>query len=90
MEIWANIKEVPGYMVSSLGRVRNRNTGRILQTELNRKGGYERVDIGGRKRYVHRLVMNSFFSECTDEKVTHIDGNKCNNAITNLKFIDKK
>ena len=38
MEEWKSIAEFPNYEISSLGNVKNKNTGRILKAANN--GGY--------------------------------------------------
>lgn len=45
MSYWIDVKNFEGYEVSNDGFVRNKKTGRILKPYLNRKGGYERIDI---------------------------------------------
>jgi len=45
MSYWIDAKNFEGYEVSNDGFVRNKKTRRILKPYLNRKGGYERVDI---------------------------------------------
>ena len=86
METWVEIKEAPGYIVSNLGRVKNKITGRILKPYLNRAGGYERVNINNKHYYIHKLVMNSFFVGGSDRKIRHIDRDKSNNHIANLEY----
>lgn len=79
------------YEVSTDGRVRNTKTGRIVHGRLNKNNGYYRVNLGGKEAYVHRLVMNAFGTN--DESnlyVRHIDGDKANNAISNLEWIKPK
>lgn len=90
-EYWVDLKEDPRYEVSNLGNVRNKKTGRILKPNLNRPGGYQRVNIQGRHKYVHRLVADSFFDGDHDKlDVNHIDGDKTNNALPNLEWCTRK
>ena len=92
MEFWKDIKEDPRYEVSNEGRVRNKATGRILIPQLNHEGGYHRVTIQGKHKYVHRLVADAFYDVALDKykDVNHIDGNKTNNTVGNLEVVSRK
>lgn len=92
LEIWKQIKEYPRYSVSNLGRVKNNNTDKVLKGYMDFKG-YQRVcihcrDEGIRKDLkVHRLVAEAFVPNPDNKpQVNHIDGNKQNNAASNLEF----
>ncbi|MBR6641746.1 MAG: hypothetical protein IKL08_06100 [Clostridia bacterium] len=88
MAIWLDIKDAPGYEVSSDGWVRNAKTGRVLKTHLNRKGGYARVNIGGKHRYVHKLVADRFYEDTGEATIIrHVDGNIMNNHVSNLQKV---
>lgn len=91
MICWMDIKDSPGFEISEEGKVRNKNTGRILKTHLNRPGGCERVTINGKKRYIHRLVADNFFGCGVEDgdRVVHTDKNNQNNRPKNLKIIKK-
>lgn len=91
MEKWLDIRDCPKYEVSNRGNVRNKKTGRILQPHLNRANGYCRVNIGGKHRYIHRLVAETFY-DGTGRKldVNHIDGNKENNNLSNLEWVTRQ
>lgn len=89
-EIWMEIEEAPKYLVSSLGRVQNIKSGRILKPGITRTG-YLKVqipDIDGvvHNLYVHRLVCCAFFGRYDDLEVNHIDGVKWNNFVGNLEW----
>lgn len=90
MEIWLGLEDFPDYEVSSEGRVRNRNTMRILKSGCNQKG-YRLVCLHKNgKQYtkkVHRLVADRFYDgDHSGLIVNHIDGNKENNFIGNLEW----
>lgn len=91
MEYWTDIKDAPGYEVSNLGRVRNSKTFRILKPHLDRPGGYERVNLHGKHRYIHKLMIENIYNREleTNEMIRHRDKNKRNNSPQNLKIVAK-
>ena len=84
-------KEVPGRMVSSLGRMTTRY-GLVHHGCLNKHGYFTTTLRHGpmkRSEQVHRLVMFSFLGPPPTPKhtcVNHKDGNKSNNAFDNLEW----
>lgn len=89
-ETWAIVHDYPTYEVSTLGRVRNTETGRILRPRSNGRG-YLSVrlyrDKSGRNRTVHRLVMQAFApTERTDVEICHNNGVKTDNRLSNLRW----
>jgi hypothetical protein len=84
------------YEVSSLGRVRNRETQCPLKTFFrpNRNGDlYEKIclRVGGRRKnfLVHRLVADAFLPDPKPE-VNHIDCNTLNNCWENLEWATRE
>lgn len=84
MEIWKNIPDLPGYSVSNKGRIKKDSTGQIMV--LSKNGGYCRITV---TKHVHRLVAAAFLDKPSEEKcwVDHIDGNRSNNDVTNLRWV---
>ena len=84
------------YSVSSFGRVRNNDNGKILPV-YEQNSGYLIVHLsprgnsknGTKNRLVHRIVAMTFLADSYTEKnneVNHIDGNKHNNSVENLEW----
>lgn len=94
------------YQVSNLGRVRSINRksfddskyasfkGKILKMRKNRNGYlYVLLSRNGNKyhRYIHRLVANAFLANPYNKKeVDHINSDKENNEIINLRWVTHK
>ena len=91
METWTEIKDAVGYEISDKGRVRNSKTRRVLKPHLDRPGGLERVNLHGRHRYIHKLMIENIYGyELADnEMVIHRDKNKRNNSPQNFKIVLK-
>ena len=79
------------YEVSNLGEVRNKLTGRVLKPYD--KEGYKRVRLVKDKKAfgtgIHRLVLMSFcpVDGMNKLEVDHIDGDKSNNTLSNLRWV---
>ena len=84
-ERWIDVRNHPEYEVSDSGRVRNKNTGRIVKPQLNRPGGYSRVNVGGRYEYVSKLVLEGFYNmDASNYRITHYNGDKNDDSLGNL------
>lgn len=88
-ELWKPIHNFENYEVSTLGRVKNIKTNKIMK--LNNKGGYLSISLVNyleRKSFkVHRLVALAFIQNLENKSdVNHIDKNKHNNNISNLEW----
>lgn len=88
---WVEVEGFEGlYAVSSAGDVKSLRTGKVLSKPLA-GSGYQKADLwkdGVRTQTtVHRLVARAFVA-CPDgcDEVNHIDGNKLNNAASNLEW----
>ena len=96
-EIWRKIKGREDYEVSNHGQVRSLKYGvrRILVTNKRLAKGYPSVSLcenGEIKECrVHRLVAEAFIPKIDDKPdVNHKDGDRTNNYIGNLEWINKK
>ena len=91
MEMWKKICDYDNYEVSSLGRIRNIKTGRVLKPV--RRGRYLAVNLcdqGWMKTInINRLVASAFLGGPPDEKTNHAahwDGDPHNNRVENLRW----
>ena len=98
-EEWKWIKGYEGlYMVSSLGRIKSflKHSDGYIRSMKNQKGDYLRFNLydknGIRKtKSIHVLVASAFIGEITPGwQVHHIDGDKQNNAVSNLEIVCPK
>ena len=82
-----------GVDVSSLGRVRNSKTGRVLSQSSNGTGyGYLRLHspATGKKEYVARAVCEGFLGKAkAGQEADHRDKDTSNNRIGNLRWLSK-
>jgi hypothetical protein len=87
--IWKKI-EGYDYSINEIGEVRNNKTGRILKQGLD-KDGYYKVNLfdgtKGKIHYIHRLLGIYFLSCRPHMQVDHIDRDKKNNNLCNLRVV---
>lgn len=91
MENWSKVKGFDLYSISDYGNIRNDKSGRILKQRVS-TGGYACLIIVKNKkhylRYIHRLVGEAFLPNPNNlPQIDHIDGNKLNNAVNNLRWV---
>ena len=98
-EIWKKIQAAPKYSISTFGRIRNDKTGYIIHQKPDKDGylvALLKVDKpeGGMKSkriLVHRAMAIAFIPNPDNLPVTdHIDRNKLNNSLDNLRWVDYK
>lgn len=90
------IASLDTYEVSTFGRVRNKSSKHILKGKID-KDGYHRVTFHVRANnykkdfLVHRLVAYTFIENPKGyEQIDHIDHNRMNNTISNLRWCDSQ
>lgn len=94
-ETWKQVIGYDMYQVSNLGRIRNKNTGKVLKPAYQ-PSGYTivclRKDGKNNTEPVRRIVMNAFNPIDNSNKydIIHIDNDKTNNNVDNLKWVTRK
>lgn len=91
-EQWVDVINNENYLVSSLGRIRNKKTNNLLHPSDT--CGYYKVRLSNNGKVtdwlIHKLVYQSFnnLKEIPNNYcINHIDGNKHNNKLNNLELI---
>ena len=91
-EIWKGIEEFPDYSVSSLGRVLGPR--RELKSWIATGGYYYVALYRDKKKHsksIHRLVAEAFLKNPNQlSDVDHINYDKSNNSINNLRWVTHK
>lgn len=98
VESWRPIPDHSNYLASTLGRIKNRKTGRILKPQplRSRWGDQKYLQIGlslGSATHritksLHRLIAQTFLPDFSPTlSVNHRDTNKQNNAVENLEMV---
>lgn len=94
MENWKVIVEYPPYSISSLGRVKNNTTNKVLKAVPN-TFGYLQVRLYKEGQYkvftIHQLVAAYFLPiPSGDLELNHVDEDKLNNRWDNLEWVQHK
>jgi len=86
-EIWRTISVAPAYIISNKGRIMRKSDGFMPKIGTSEKTRYCRVRLGGTVYYLHRLLAQAFIPNPQNKPyVDHIDGNKLNNSLSNLRW----
>lgn len=94
MENWKVIVEYPSYSISSLGRVKNNTTNKVLKAVPN-TFGYLQVRLYKEGQYkvftIHQLVAAYFLPiPSGDLELNHVDEDKLNNRWDNLEWVQRQ
>lgn len=94
-EVWKTIPNYPKYLVSSKGRVRSLQNNRDLLLKPVITNGYYKVRLSNNgkidDKLIAYLVYFTFITDTLKENyvIDHIDGNKLNNDLENLRYISR-
>jgi hypothetical protein len=88
---WKILKENENYSINEKGEIKNNITKKILSPSINKDSGYYQIDLWkdnkSKKYTLHRLVANNFIPNLENKPtVDHIDGNRLNNNVSNLRW----
>ena len=73
------------YFINKEGQVFNSKTKKFIKNRQNKRG-YVQVNICGKTHYIHRLLASAYLGDVCDKQVDHIDKNKSNNNLNNLRI----
>ena len=89
METWKPVRNFPGYVCSTEGRIKNVRTQRIQKPTLCKNGRLKVSMYRNKKRYnvkVHRVIAETFLGEHPGMDVRHKDEDRSNNRPENLEW----
>jgi len=91
METFIKIQDYENYSISDKGNVMNNKTKKILKNQITHYGDVcisLYINKKNKKIMIHRLMALCLIPNPENKKyVKHIDGNKLNNSIENLKWV---
>ena len=92
-EEWRSHPIYSNYKISNLGNIKLRE--KLMKTRIYKKDNYKyfifQNAYGGEKRmHLDQIVAYTFLGECPrNYKLIHIDGDRLNNNVNNLKYVIK-
>ena len=89
-EIFKQTRVGENFYVSASGKMYNIKTKNFLKGSIS-ENGYVRVTIGKKFMSLHRIIFETFNGPIPKNKqIDHIDGNKQNNTLENLRCVTPK
>jgi len=92
-KLFKEVPNYPNYHINRLGILVCTTYGKTRKIKVSMHNDYLRYGLYNRKRkrmdsqYVHTLLLNTFVRpKKTGEQCRHLDGNKLNNNLSNLKW----
>lgn len=73
--------------ITSIRTFNTRNANNPVYEEVHR--GYLRVSILGKRYKSHRIAWALYYGEWPDDQIDHIDGDRSNNKIENLRAVSQ-
>ena len=92
-EIWEHIKNNNDYMISSLGRVKSLKFNKNVFLKPINISGYFKVNLSTNgircQKPIHLLMADTFlnYTPIKGFNIDHIDNNKTNNNLSNLRIV---
>lgn len=90
-EKWKYISYDNRYLISNKGRVKSYcGYNAIILKPNKKKNGYLEVMIGGKHKYIHRLVAEAFIKNPQNlDTIDHLDFVRDNNDVKNLRYLSR-
>lgn len=89
--MFIQIKDYPNYFINEKGQCKSNYVSKLLKPRTAGKGYlcYQlRNKYGIKNKYIHRLVAETFIPNPDNLPfVDHIDGDKTNNKVSNLRWV---